>query len=80
VALFDLQTHRQTELAKGAFLYYPCWSQDGREVFFQDILEGLDQPIYKVRIADRKVVRVTNFAQPFPRRRRRLPPHRPHAR
>ena len=66
VALFDLQTHRRTELAKGAALYYPCWSHDGREVFFQDIFEGLDQPIYKVRIADRKVVRVTNFAQPFP--------------
>ena len=66
VALFDLQTHRQTELAQGAALYYPCWSHDGREVFFQDIFEGSDQPIYRVRIADRKVERVTNFAQPFP--------------
>ncbi len=66
LVLFDLQTHRQIELAKGAALIYPCWSHDGREVFFQDVFEGSDQPIYRVRIADRKVERVTNFAQPFP--------------
>ncbi|MGO9271406.1 MAG: winged helix-turn-helix domain-containing protein [Terriglobia bacterium] len=66
VVLFDLRTHRQIELAKGAALFYPCWSHDGREVFFQDILESSDQPIYRVRIADRRVLRVTNFAQPFP--------------
>lgn len=34
-------------------------------MFFQDIFGGADQPAYRVRIADRKVERVTNFAQPF---------------
>ena len=66
VVVFDLRSHEKVELARGAALYYPCWSHDGRAVFFQDILEGSDQPIYRVRLADRKVVRVTNFAQPFP--------------
>ncbi|HLW80324.1 MAG TPA: hypothetical protein VKU44_12080, partial [Terriglobia bacterium] len=66
LVLYDLQTHRQIELAQGAALYYPCWSHDGREVYFQDIFEGSDQPIYRVRTADRKLDRVTNFVQPFP--------------
>ncbi len=65
LVLLDLQTHRQIELAKGAALYNPCWSHDGSAAFFQDIFAGSDQPIYRVRITDREVERVTNFAQPF---------------
>jgi DNA-binding winged helix-turn-helix (wHTH) protein/Tol biopolymer transport system component len=66
VVLYDLHTHRQSVLARGAVLYYPCWSHDGREVFYQDIFEGPNQPIYRLRLADRKVEQVTNFTQAFP--------------
>ncbi len=46
----DLQTRRQTELAKGAAVVDPYWSHDSREVFFQDVREGSNEPIYRVRI------------------------------
>ena len=65
VMMYDIQTHRQVELTRGAAMYSPLWAHDGREVFFQDIFQGSDQPIYRVRIADHGVERVTNFAQPF---------------
>jgi Tol biopolymer transport system component/DNA-binding winged helix-turn-helix (wHTH) protein len=65
VVLYDLQTHQQTELAQGAAVYSPLWAHDGKAVFFQDIYQGSDQPIYRVRIADHSVNRVTDFAQPF---------------
>jgi len=41
------------------------WAHDGKAVFFQDILEGSDTPIYRVQIDNHRVERVTNFAQPF---------------
>src|SRR5262249_36514912 len=66
VVLYDLQTHRQTVLARGVALYYPCWANDGKTVFFQDILEGSDAPIYRVRIDDQRVEQVTQLAQPLP--------------
>jgi Tol biopolymer transport system component/DNA-binding winged helix-turn-helix (wHTH) protein len=65
VVIFDLQTSRQIELAKGAVLSYPYWAHDGKAVFFQDVFQGSEQPIYRVRTDDRRVERVTNFAQPF---------------
>jgi DNA-binding winged helix-turn-helix (wHTH) protein/Tol biopolymer transport system component len=65
LVLFDLRTDQQTVLAHGAAIAQPYWSRDGRTVIFQDIFQGTDQPIYRVRIDDRKVERVTNFAQPF---------------
>jgi Tol biopolymer transport system component len=65
LVLYDLQSHRQTELARGAALYYPRWAHDGKAVFFQDIFEGSDTQIYRVPIDNHRVGRVTNFAQPF---------------
>jgi Tol biopolymer transport system component len=65
VVLYDLHAHQQSELARGVALYYVCWAHDGRAVFFQDILEGSDTPIYRVQIDNHRVEHVTNFAQPF---------------
>lgn len=64
IVLYDLQSHQRTELAQGTAVVDPVWSHDSRVVFFQDIRAGLDQPIYRVRIDDRKVERVINLAQP----------------
>jgi DNA-binding winged helix-turn-helix (wHTH) protein/Tol biopolymer transport system component len=65
VVLYDLQTHQKSEIARGAALYSPCWSHDGKAVFFQDIFQGPDQPIYRVEIVDHRVERITNLAQPL---------------
>ena len=40
-------------------------SHDGKSVYFQDIFQAPDQPIYRVSIDDDRMERVTNFAQPF---------------
>ncbi len=65
MVLYDLQTHQRTDLAKGAALGPPCWGHNGKVVFFQDIFQGVDQPIYRVRVDDRRTERITSFAQPF---------------
>ena len=65
VVLYDLHAHQQSELARGVALYYVCWAHDGRAVFFQDILEGSDTPIYRVQIDNHRVEHVTNVAQAF---------------
>jgi len=65
VVLYDLHTHQQSELARGVGLFYVWWAHDGKAVFFQDIFEGSDTPIYRMEINNHRVERVTNFAQPF---------------
>jgi DNA-binding winged helix-turn-helix (wHTH) protein/Tol biopolymer transport system component len=65
IVLYDLQSHQKSELARGTAVVDPYWSRDGRTVFFQDIHQGSDQPIYRVRIDSRKVERVDDLSQPF---------------
>jgi DNA-binding winged helix-turn-helix (wHTH) protein/Tol biopolymer transport system component len=65
IVLYDVQSHHKTELAEGAALVDPVWSNDSRTVYFQDILQGSDQPIYRVRIDNKKVERLSSL-QPLP--------------
>jgi hypothetical protein len=80
VVLYDLHTHQPSELARGVGLFYVWWAHDGKAVFFQDILEGSDTPIYRVEIDNHRMERVTNFAQPFADARNRLPAYRRYSR
>ena len=56
--LFDFKTRQWTPVAIGAFLTDQYWSRDGKELYFQDRLEA-DQPVYRLRLADRRRERVT---------------------
>lgn len=62
LVLYDFQSHRWVDLAEGATLSAPYWSGDGKYVYFQDLFGGREQPIFRVRVDDRKVERVTNLA------------------
>lgn len=53
--LFDFHTRRWTTLATGGALVSPNWSHDA--------LAGVEQPIFRVRLADRRVARVVTSGQ-----------------
>jgi RNA polymerase sigma factor (TIGR02999 family) len=53
--VIELKYRQWSLLAAGVQLGYPFWSRDGKYVYFQDLLNGEDQPIFRVRISGRKV-------------------------
>jgi serine/threonine protein kinase/Tol biopolymer transport system component len=63
IRLFDFHTRRWTLLATGAGLSPPRWSHDGKYVYYQDVFAGEEQPIFRVRIADRKIERIVSSRQ-----------------
>ena len=64
VKLLDLRSQKWTELAKAVLLNGGLiWSKDGKELYYQDLLDT-NQPIFKIRMSDRKRELVTN-AEPF---------------
>ena len=59
--LFDRPTARWTELAAGAVLGGPpAWSSDEKYLYYQDLLAP-NQPIYRIRLSDRKIELVTTL-------------------
>lgn len=63
LVLFNLASHRVTELARGKSFYSAFWSRDGRYIYFQDLYGGAEQPISRVRISDHKIEPVTGLSQ-----------------
>jgi Tol biopolymer transport system component len=63
VKLLDLRTQRWTKQAKAVLLNALTWSKDGQDLYYQDLLDT-NQPIFKIRMSDRKRELVTN-AEPF---------------
>jgi hypothetical protein len=60
VHLFDFTTRQWSLLATGIQLGYPLWSHDAKYIYFQDLLSGEDQPIFRVRISDRKIDKLSS--------------------
>jgi Tol biopolymer transport system component len=63
ISICDLQSGRWTKLAEGAGLSGPTWSRDGKYVYYQDVLGGMEQPVFRVRIRDMKTERVFSLSQ-----------------
>jgi hypothetical protein len=61
--LFDFRTRRWTPLATGVGLGPPFWSRDGRYVYYQDAYAGADQPVFRVRIGNRRIERIASSRQ-----------------
>jgi len=61
--MFDFKTRHWKGLAAGKFIHGSWWSRDSRYLFYQDRLQGIDQPVYRVRIADGKVEEFTSRRQ-----------------
>jgi serine/threonine protein kinase/Tol biopolymer transport system component len=51
--LFQPSSGQWSELASGRVLDYPCWSRDGKYIYYEDQTED-GQKIFRVRVADRK--------------------------
>jgi Tol biopolymer transport system component len=50
-----------SELANAAFINdRPTWSKDGKYLYFEDLLSQ-NQPIYRIRVSDRKQELITTF-------------------
>jgi Tol biopolymer transport system component len=63
IRLFDFRTRQWTPLAAGIGLGPPCWSRDGKYVYYQDVYASEDQPIFRVQIANRRIERVVSSRQ-----------------
>lgn len=62
LVLFDLRTQRWSDLTTPPFgpVGYPNWSRDGQYIYF-DTTFGEDRGIFRVRVADRKLEKVTSL-------------------
>jgi Tol biopolymer transport system component len=59
LALFDFSTQKWDEVVNGTFMSWPCWSHDGRYVYY---LQGNINPaVMRLRTADKKVERVVDL-------------------
>jgi serine/threonine protein kinase/Tol biopolymer transport system component len=52
--LFQPSSGQWSELASGRILDYPCWSRDGKYIYYADDQREDGQKILRVRVADRK--------------------------
>ena len=59
ITLFDVATQKWTELARTA-VNSPTWSRDGQYIYF-DSYPNRDAAIFRLRISDHKLERVTNI-------------------
>jgi Tol biopolymer transport system component len=60
VSLYEVATQKQTEISD-APSGYPGWSRDGQSLFFW--IAGRDQAWWRLRMSDRRVVRVITLKQ-----------------
>jgi Tol biopolymer transport system component/DNA-binding winged helix-turn-helix (wHTH) protein len=64
LVIFDFARRQWSELADGTpYGWGIRWSADGRYVYYQHLFGGEEQPIYRVRLSDRKVEQITSSHQ-----------------
>jgi len=63
ILLFDFRTQQWSGLVEGVGLGTPFWSRDGKYVYYQDAFGDPDQPIFRVRIGNRKIERLMGLRQ-----------------
>jgi DNA-binding winged helix-turn-helix (wHTH) protein/Tol biopolymer transport system component len=62
--LYDFERQRWSVLADGAAYGWGIrWSSDSRYVYYQHSQQGEEQPIFRVRVSDRKVEQITSARQ-----------------
>jgi Tol biopolymer transport system component len=63
VVLFDMHSHEWAPLADHANYGIPFWTRDGHFFYFQEVLGGTDQPIFRVNVATRAVEQTMSSRQ-----------------
>jgi Tol biopolymer transport system component/DNA-binding winged helix-turn-helix (wHTH) protein len=62
--LYDFERQKWSVLADGAAYGWGVrWSSDSRYVYYQHSQQGEEQPIFRVRVSDRKVEQITSARQ-----------------
>jgi len=62
--LFDFKSQQWSELADGpAYGWGIRWTSDSLYVYYQHAAQGEEQPIFRVRVSDRKVEQITSARQ-----------------
>jgi DNA-binding winged helix-turn-helix (wHTH) protein/Tol biopolymer transport system component len=62
--IFDFAQQRWSTLAEGVpYGWGIRWSSDSRYVYYQHVDEGEEQPLFRVRVSDRHVERITSARQ-----------------
>jgi len=61
--LFDVRARHWTELLHGNSLHGAYWSRDGKYIYCQDLAGGMEQPVIRVRVSDRRTDVVTSLPQ-----------------
>jgi len=57
IRVFDMASHRWTEVTKGKVLGPAVWSQDSRYIYFQDVLDE-GEPVRRMDLQTRRIERV----------------------
>jgi len=63
IRMLDFKTGQWTVLAAGRGLGVPLWSADGQYVYYQEVLGGAEQPIFRVQIHTRKTEKMMGSSQ-----------------
>ena len=61
--LFDFQTHHRTHLVDGVGLGVPRWPRDSRYVYYREVIGGVPQPIFRIRVGSGRIERVVDARQ-----------------
>jgi Tol biopolymer transport system component/DNA-binding winged helix-turn-helix (wHTH) protein len=63
IQLLDFSTGQWTPLAAGKGLGVPIWSADAQYIYYQEVLGGPEQPIFRVQIHTRKIEKMMGASQ-----------------
>jgi Tol biopolymer transport system component len=63
IVLFDFHTRRWTHLASGSGLGVPMWSRDSRHLYYQEVMGGVHQPIFRILVGSGRIERVVDARQ-----------------
>jgi DNA-binding winged helix-turn-helix (wHTH) protein/Tol biopolymer transport system component len=61
LVIVDMKTGRRVVLMKGETLFAPHWTSDARTLYVQGLLEGPEQPVYRIQLSARKVEKVATL-------------------
>jgi Tol biopolymer transport system component/DNA-binding winged helix-turn-helix (wHTH) protein len=63
IMLLDRNSNQWTALAEGQGLGLPFWSHDSKFVYYQDVLDGAEQPVFRISIAGRRKEQIASAQQ-----------------
>ena len=63
LVIVEMKTGRRVVLMKGRTLAAPHWTSDARTLYVQGLLEGPEQPVYRIQLSPRRVEKVATLKE-----------------